>query len=90
MKGQGLGPLAGDHENKMLEVTVTTIGDGLGICLPDEVIERLKIAEVDSLVLVPQPDGFLLIRSDSELAAQLKVAEDVMHRYANALRELAD
>jgi putative addiction module antidote len=74
----------------MLEVTVTAMGDGLGICLPDDVVQKLKIGEGDPLLLVPQAGGYLLLPAESELAAQLKVAEEVVHRYHNALRELAD
>ncbi|MBC8065214.1 MAG: AbrB/MazE/SpoVT family DNA-binding domain-containing protein [Chlorobia bacterium] len=74
----------------MLEITVTTIGEGLGIYLPDEVIQQLDIAEGDRLFLIPDSHGYLLLTGDCELAVQVIAAEGIMHRYPNALRELAD
>ncbi|MBM3556009.1 MAG: AbrB/MazE/SpoVT family DNA-binding domain-containing protein [Alphaproteobacteria bacterium] len=73
----------------MLALKLTTVGNSAGVILPKEVIRRLKIAKGDTLYLVETPDGYLLTPYDREFGEQIKAAEEGMHGYRNALRELA-
>jgi len=54
---------------------VRRIGNSLGITLPKEALHTLKVEEGETLYLTE--------------GAHMKVAENLMGRYRNALRELA-
>ena len=57
--------------------------------LPREVTERLKIKSGDSVYLTESPDGYRLTPYNPDFSRQMEVAEQVMHRYRDALRQLA-
>jgi len=69
---------------------VTTVGDSVGIILPREILERLRVQKGDSLYVVETKQGIELTPYDPELAAQLDVAEKVMREDRDVLRKLAD
>jgi putative addiction module antidote len=73
----------------MHQVKVTQIGNSLGVVLPKEVVERLGIARGQILSLAETPNGIELSAFDPEFEEQLRVAEKIMDRYRNTLRELA-
>lgn len=72
-----------------LKVKVTTVGDSVGVILPDEVVARLKIGDGDTVVLTETPSGFEITPYDTEFEEVMDVARKVMRKYRNALRELA-
>lgn len=69
----------------MFELKIQKIGTAQGIALPDEVVERLRLNEGDTLFLVEKSDGTYLLTSDEVVAT----AQDIMRRYSNTLRVLA-
>jgi len=69
---------------------VTTVGDSVGIILPREILERLRVQKGDSLYAVETKQGIELTPYDPELAAQLDIAEKVMREDRDVLRKLAD
>lgn len=75
----------------LLEIKLRKIGNSLGLVLPKEALTQLHAEEGDSLTLTDAADGSLRIctSKQQEVAQQMKVAEDVMNRYRNTLRELA-
>jgi putative addiction module antidote len=73
----------------MVKVTVRKIGNSIGVILPAEAAATLKVREGDSLFLTHSPEGFRLTPYDPDFARQVKVAEEGMKKYRNALRELA-
>lgn len=77
----------------MLKVQVTSVGESLGIPLPQDVLGRLRIGQGDTLYLVEHPDGLTLTcrpeEHESEYESQMQAADKVLHRYRHALRELA-
>jgi putative addiction module antidote len=73
----------------MQALKLTQIGNSLGIILPKEILARLKVEKGDQLFLTEAPDGFRVSNSDPEFALQMKVAEDIMRKRRNVLRELA-
>jgi putative addiction module antidote len=75
-------------------MTITTkvrkIGNSLGIVLPKEALQELRVAEGDTLYLTEAPNEALLVTGHQEgFQAKMDVAESLMNRYRNALRELA-
>jgi putative addiction module antidote len=73
----------------MVELKVRTIGNSTGVTFPKEVVDRLKIKSGDTVYLTESPDGYRLTPYHPEFARQMEVAESVMRRYKDALRELA-
>ena len=73
----------------MIELKARTIGNSTGFTLPKEVVDRLKIKSGDTVYLTESPDGYRITSYNPEFARQMKVAESVMWRYKDALRELA-
>lgn len=72
------------------ETKVRKIGNSLGIVLPKEAIAALKVKEGAKLYLTEAPEGKLEVTAgDEEFARQMAIAEDLMDRYRNALKELA-
>ncbi|MCC5834501.1 MAG: AbrB/MazE/SpoVT family DNA-binding domain-containing protein [Opitutales bacterium] len=76
--------------NMAIETKVRKIGNSLGIVLPKEALQVLKVEEGQSLYLTESPDNSLRITGDRPgFEEVMKVAEEGMNRYRNALRELA-
>lgn len=73
-----------------IETKVRKIGNSLGIVLPKEALKELRVAEGDTLYLTEAPQDSLLITPDRPgFKAKMQIAESLMNRYRNALRELA-
>jgi putative addiction module antidote len=73
----------------MYQVKVTQIGNSLGVVLPKEVVERLGIARGQMLSLSETTNGLELSAFDPEFEEQMQMAEEIMDRYRDTLRELA-
>ncbi len=73
----------------MFTLKARAVGNSTGVTLPREVIERLKIHNGDSVYLTEAPDGYRLTPYNPTFERQMKVAESVMRRYKDALRQLA-
>jgi putative addiction module antidote len=74
----------------MLELKVRRFGNSLGVVLPKEVISRLQTNNGEKLFLVEGADGdYRLTAYDPMFEKKMKKAEEIMHRYRNALRALA-
>lgn len=73
----------------MVRLTVRKIGNSLGVILPAEAVEALKVEAGDKLFLTDSPDGLRVTPYDPEFARQMEVAAKGMKEYRNALRELA-
>ena len=73
----------------MQQVKVTQIGNSLGVVLPKEVVERLGITRGQQLSLSETATGIELSPFDPEFEEQMRMAEDIMDRYRDTLRELA-
>jgi putative addiction module antidote len=73
----------------MVQLKVRKLGNSLGVTLPASAAHVLGVKEGDVLYLTESEDGFRLTPFDPEFQRQMQVAEDIMKRYRNALRELA-
>jgi putative addiction module antidote len=69
---------------------VTTVGNSVGIVLPKELLERLRVGKGDSLYVIETKQGIELTPYNPEFAAQMEAAERVMREDRDALRSLAD
>lgn len=77
----------------VLELKLRKVGNSVGVVLPKEALARLNVGQGDTLTLTDAPDGSLRVTPSTaghaEFARQMKVAESVIRRYRNTLRELA-
>lgn len=74
----------------MTTVKVTTVGNSVGIVLPKELLERLRISKGDMLHVAETPNGIELTPYQEEFAQQMDVAERVMRQDRDVLRKLAE
>ena len=75
----------------MEKLEVKRVQEGLGIVLLQDALQRLNVGEGGSIFLVEIPGGgYALTTQDHRIGAQLKKAEDIMARYRNTLRKLAE
>ena len=72
-----------------MQLKVRKVGNSLGVILPREAVERLKVQDGDSLELIESTDGYRLSSYDPKIARQVEMGLDIMRRYRNTLRELA-
>jgi putative addiction module antidote len=74
----------------MVELKVRKVGNSLGVVLPKDVTARLNAKEGTKLYLVEAPDGdYRLSQYDDEFGRRMEKAGDLMQRYRNTLRKLA-
>ena len=69
---------------------LTTVGNSVGVILPKEILERLRVQKGDSLYVVETKQGIELTPYNPEFAAQMEAAERVMREDRDALRKLAE
>jgi putative addiction module antidote len=74
----------------VMELKLRKIGNSIGLVLPKEALAKLKAGDGDTVTLTDESDGSLRLRnSDPEFIRQMALAEDIIKRYRNTLRELA-
>lgn len=73
-----------------IETKVRKIGNSLGIVLPREALQALKVEEGATLYLTEAPHCSLNVTPDRPgFAEKMQVTESIMQRYRNAFKELA-
>lgn len=70
-------------------VKVTTVGNSVGIVLPKDMLTRLNIQKGDVLYVTETPDGVQLTPYRADFDQTMQVAQDIMRRYRDTLRKLA-
>ena len=73
----------------MIALKVRKVGNSLGVVLPREALDRLKVEEGATLFLTDAPDGYRVTPYDPEFERQMALAEEGMAAYRNTLRALA-
>lgn len=74
----------------MTTVKITKIGNSVGIVLPKEVLERLRVGQGDQLHICETPEGVSLTPYDQQFERQMGIAEGVMREDRDVLRKLAE
>lgn len=72
------------------KLKLTAIGNSVGVILPKEVLERLRVDRGDELMVLETPDGIMLTPFDPEFARQMDAAEKIMREDRDLLRKLAE
>ncbi|MDP2810162.1 MAG: AbrB/MazE/SpoVT family DNA-binding domain-containing protein [Rhodocyclaceae bacterium] len=65
------------------------IGNSVGVILPKEALARMKLQKGDSIFLTESPEGYRITEFDPDFGEQMSLAEEIMKRRRNVLRELA-
>ncbi len=74
----------------MTILKLTAVGTSTGVIIPKEMLARMNVAKGDSLYVVEAPDGaYRLTPYDPGFAKKMEKADDIMRRYRNTLRVLA-
>jgi len=69
---------------------VTAVGNSVGIVLPKEILERLRVQKGDSLYVIETKQGIELTPYNPEFARQMEAAGRVMREDRDALRRPAE
>ena len=72
-----------------MRLKITTVGNSIGVVLPKDLHTKLRVGKGDSLFATELPDGIKLTPYDEEFERQMEIAEDIMRKRSNLLRELA-
>ncbi|HRK30277.1 MAG TPA: AbrB/MazE/SpoVT family DNA-binding domain-containing protein [Tepidisphaeraceae bacterium] len=73
-----------------MQLKITTIGNSVGVILPKELLDRLRVGKGDLLQVLEVPGGVTLTPFDAEFDRQMDVAERVMRQDRDVLRRLAE
>lgn len=73
-----------------MQLKLTTVGNSVGVVLPKELLEKLRVQKGDSLQVLETPNGIELTPFDAEFDRQMDVAEKVMREDRDILRRLAE
>lgn len=73
-----------------MKTKVRKIGNSLGIVLPKEALQAMNVEEGAALYITKAPkDSIHVSPEDPDFDEVMKIAEEGMAKYRNALRELA-
>ena len=73
----------------MTKLKIRKIGNSLGVVLPKDVLDQLKVKEGDMLDVVSSETGVTLSISDAEVDQLMELAERIMEENREVLRALA-
>jgi len=74
----------------MTTLKLVAVGTSTGVIIPKEMLARMNVGKGDSLYVVETPDGsYRLMPYDPGFAGKMEKADEIMRRYRNTLRVLA-
>ncbi len=65
------------------------MGGSIGVKLPEDMVQRLRLEAGDEVLVVETPGGILLSPYDPGMDDGLAIAVEAQKRYRRALRDLA-
>ena len=71
------------------KVKVTTVGNSIGIVLPKELLQKLRVNKGDTLYVTETPDGVQLTPYDEKFVRVMGAAAQIMRENRDVLRKLA-
>lgn len=73
----------------MVTLKIRKVGGSLGVILPKEALDYLKVGEADTLFLTEASGGYRIGNSDPEVEQELAAARRMAKKWRPLLRELA-
>lgn len=68
---------------------LTQIDNSIGVILPREVLERLKLEKGQSLFLLETSDGYAITPYDPALDGQIQAGREFMREHRDTFHQLA-
>ena len=72
-----------------MELKLTNIGNSVGMILPKEARDKMKVGNGDSVYLTETPEGYKISPYDPDFDKEMEAARKLMKKRRAALRELA-
>ncbi len=72
-----------------MELKLTNIGNSVGMILPKEARDKMKVGNGDSVYITETPEGYKITPYDPEFDKEMEAARKLMKKRRAALRELA-
>ncbi|KMP12149.1 transcriptional regulator [Candidatus Nitromaritima sp. SCGC AAA799-A02] len=72
-----------------MKLKLTKMGNSVGMVLPKEIRDKMKLTSGDAVYLTETPEGYNITPYDPEFSQQMDVARKVMKKRRAVLRELA-
>ena len=69
---------------------ITKVGNSSALIIPREIMQKLNLAQGDSLSISETSEGVLLTPYDEKKARQLEMARKIMRENRNMLKKLAE
>ena len=66
---------------------LTGVGNAVGVVLPEKLLTKHGVREGDTILAIDRPDGVRLTTGEPEFAPRMDVAQDMMKRWRNVLRD---
>jgi putative addiction module antidote len=77
------------REASVVSLKLRKIGNSVGVILPQATLDALRVSEGDTVYLTDAAEGYRITPYNPDFAAQMKIAQKIMKKRKNALRELA-
>ena len=71
------------------ELKLRQVGNSVGVIIPKEALAKMGVGENDTIFLSESPEGYRVTPTSPDFAKAMAVADSLMKRYRNTLRELA-
>lgn len=71
-----------------MELKLTNIGNSVGMILPKEARDKMKVGNGDSVYLTETPEGYKISPYDPDFDREMEAARKLMKKRRAALREL--
>ncbi len=72
-----------------MKLKLTRVGNSVGMILPREVRDKMRVSSGDTVYLTETPEGYSVTPYDPEFSRQMDTARKIMKKRRAALRELA-
>lgn len=73
-----------------MDLQVIGIGNSLGVTLPKELLQKLKVEKGDKLYVTDTPSGIELHPYDPEFIRQIEVGMEIIREDRDVLKKLAE
>lgn len=72
----------------MYTLKIRKIGNSLGVTLPKEALQKLRVQEGDSVFVTETPTGIIITAGNPDFEKAMEAYRKVSTKYRNALHEL--
>lgn len=73
-----------------MKATITRIGEGSGVVLPSKMLQRLHLAEGDTVYVTETADGIQISSREPSLNEIANIARDIAEEDRDLLKKLAE